>query len=161
VIEFGQGLSNLQTSLAACGNPERRTGSTHPMNSMKSETKIPENIDEYIAGFPSEVQAILQKVRTTIAKAAPGAREAIKYRLPTFVQNGNLVHFGAFQKHIGFFATPTGHAKFQRELSAYEGGKGSVQFPFGQPIPYPLIRKIAKFRVQEDAEKSPARKKKR
>jgi uncharacterized protein YdhG (YjbR/CyaY superfamily) len=128
---------------------------------MKADTNEPKNIDEYIAGLPNEVGAILQKIRTTIAKAAPKAKVAIKYRLPTFVQNGNLVHFGAFQKHIGFYAMPTGHAKFQRELSAYESGKGSVQFPLDQPIPYTLIRKIVKFRVQEDAQKHAARKQKR
>jgi hypothetical protein len=117
------------------------------MKSMKSETKIPENIDEYIAGFPSEVQAILQKVRTTIAKAAPGAKEAIKYRLPTFVRNGNLVHFGAFQKHIGFFATPTGHAKFRRELSAYEGGRHSTSGPQAKRL-WLVRRVIDRHRAQ-------------
>jgi uncharacterized protein YdhG (YjbR/CyaY superfamily) len=128
---------------------------------MKADTKAPKDIDAYIAGFPDEVQAILQEIRSTIAKAAPEAKEAIKYGLPTFVQNGNLVHFGAFQKHIGFYAMPTGHAKFQRDLSAYESGKGSVQFPLDKPIPYTLISKIVKFRVQEDAEKKPSRKKNR
>jgi uncharacterized protein YdhG (YjbR/CyaY superfamily) len=127
---------------------------------MKADPKMPKDIDEYIAGFPDEVRAILQKVRTTIAKAAPGAREAIKYRLPTFIQDGNLVHFGAFRKHIGLYAMPTGHAKFQRELAVYESGKGSVQFPFDRPIPYPLIAKIVKFRVQEDTRKAVTRKKK-
>ncbi len=127
---------------------------------MKIDTNIPKDIDEYIAGFPAEVQAKLRKVRTTIAKAAPRSKEAIKYRLPTFVQNGNLVHFGAFQKHIGVYAMPTGHAKFQRELTAYESGKGSVQFPIDKPIPYALIGQIVKFRVQEDAAKSATRKQK-
>src|SRR5687767_8740497 len=79
---------------------------------MKPTRKTPESIDEYIATFPANVQAILQKIRVTIAKAAPEAKEAIKYQLPTFVLNGNLVHFGAFQKHIGFYATPTGHKQF-------------------------------------------------
>jgi uncharacterized protein YdhG (YjbR/CyaY superfamily) len=127
---------------------------------MKSNQVVPQSIDDYIAGFPDEVQAILEKIRATIAKAAPNAKEAIKYRLPTFVLNSNLVHFGAFQKHIGFYAMPTGHSKFQRELSVYESGKGSVQFPLDQPIPYSLIRKIVKFRVLEDAERAPGRKKK-
>jgi uncharacterized protein YdhG (YjbR/CyaY superfamily) len=128
---------------------------------MKSESTVPKDIDDYIAGFPEEVRAILQKVRATIAKAAPSAKEAIKYRLPTFVLNGNLVHFGAFQKHIGFYAMPTGHAKFRRELSSYESGKGSVQFPLDEPIPYGLISKIVKFRVQENTAQAAARKKKR
>jgi uncharacterized protein YdhG (YjbR/CyaY superfamily) len=136
-------------------------GSPELLEKMKSDPDAPQTIDEYIAEFPKAVQAILQQVRTTVAKAAPTAKEAIKYRLPTFVQNGNLVHFGAFQKHIGFYAMPTGHAKFQRELSAYESGKGSVQFPLEKPIPYPLISKIVKFRVREDAEKAAAQRKKR
>lgn len=128
---------------------------------MKPDSGVPKDIDEYIAGFPAHVRAILQKVRATVAEAAPEAQETIKYRLPTFVFNGNLVHFGAFQKHLGFYATPTGHAKFQRELAAYESGKGSVQFPFDKPVPYPLIAKIVKFRVQENSAKAASRKKER
>jgi uncharacterized protein YdhG (YjbR/CyaY superfamily) len=130
-------------------------------NEMKSDSAAPKDIDDYVAGFPEDVQTILQKVRTTIAKAAPSAKEAIKYRLPTFVLNSNLVHFGAFQKHLGFYAMPTGHAKFQRELSAYQSGKGSVQFPLDKPIPYSLISRIVKFRVQEDSAGTGARTKKR
>ena len=78
-------------------------------------------IDEYIAGFPQEVQAILEKVRTTIRQAAPGAEETIKYRMPTFTFNGNLVHFAAFKNHIGFYPTPSGIEAFKDELSVYEG----------------------------------------
>lgn len=128
---------------------------------MKAASKAPTTIDEYIAGFPPDIQAILEKVRTTIAKAAPGATEAIKYRLPTFVLHGNLVHFGAFTHHLGFYALPSGTAKFRKELSAYESGKGSVQFPYDQPIPYRLITQIVKFRVQEDTAKAAAKKKRR
>jgi uncharacterized protein YdhG (YjbR/CyaY superfamily) len=128
---------------------------------VKSVTAIPESIDEYIAGFSTEVRTILQQVRATVAKAAPAAKETIKYRLPTFVLNGNLVHFGAFQKHIGFYALPSGHAKFQRELSRYESGKGSVQFPLDKPVPYSLLTQIVKFRVKENLEKAVGRKRKR
>jgi uncharacterized protein YdhG (YjbR/CyaY superfamily) len=128
---------------------------------MKADQTIPGDIDAYIAGFPAEVQPILQNIRRTIAKAAPEAREAIKYRLPTFVMNGNLVHFGAFQSHIGFYAMPTGHARFRRELSAYESGKGSVQFPLNKAMPFSLISKIVKFRVREDAAMAAARKSRR
>ena|SRR5688572_9934382 len=119
---------------------------------MKSKTAAPapQTIDEYIAVFPGEVRAILQKVRTTIQKAAPAATEAIKYQLPTFVLHGNLVHFGAFKQHIGFYAMPTGNARFGAELSAYEGGKGSVRFPLNRPVPFGLISKIVRFRVQEN-----------
>ncbi len=110
-------------------------------------------IDEYIAGFPKDVQGILQKIRATIAKAAPDAEEAIKYQIPTFVLKGNLVHFAAFKSHIGFYPAPSGTEKFQKELSRYKSGKGSVQFPLDEPIPYALITKIVKFRAKEMAAK--------
>ncbi len=124
---------------------------------MKSDQTTPKNIDDYIADFPPDVQVILEKVRATIRKAAPAAEEAIKYRLPTFVLGGNLVHFGAFKKHIGFYATPTGNKKFRDELSAYKGAKGSVQFPLDKPIPLGLVSKIVKFRVKENLERSAAK----
>jgi uncharacterized protein YdhG (YjbR/CyaY superfamily) len=127
---------------------------------MKTDQTTPENIDDYIADFPPDVQVILEKIRATIRKAAPGAEEAIKYRLPTFVLSGNLVHFGAFKKHIGFYATPTGNKKFREELSVYEGAKGSVQFPLDKPIPFGLISKMVKFRVKENLERSVAKRKK-
>lgn len=111
------------------------------------------NIDEYIAGFPQETQAILQQVRATIHKAAPTATEAISYAIPTFKLNGNLVHFAAYKNHIGFYPAPTGSEAFKKELSAYKTGKGSVQFPIGQPMPLDLITRIVKFRVKEMAKK--------
>jgi uncharacterized protein YdhG (YjbR/CyaY superfamily) len=126
---------------------------------MKTEQSIHKTIDEYIADFPPDVQVILKKLRATIRKAAPDAEEAMKYRLPTFVLHGNLVHFGAFKKHIGFYATPTGNEKFRKELSVYEGAKGSVQFPLDKPIPYDLVSKMVKFRVKENLEKAAKRKK--
>ena len=121
---------------------------------MKTDQTAPKNIDDYIAGFPPEVRVILERIRATIRKAAPDAEEAIKYRLPTFVQGGNLVHFGAFKRHIGFYATPGGNKKFRKELSAYEGAKGSVQFPLDEPIPYGLVSRMVKFRVKENLERS-------
>ena len=127
---------------------------------MKTDQTPPKTIDDYIAGFPPDVRVILQKLRATIRKTAPAAEEAIKYRLPTFVLLGNLVHFGAFKKHIGFYATPTGNKQFRQELSAYQGAKGSVQFPLNKPIPYGLVSKMVKFRVQENLERSTAKKKK-
>ena len=117
------------------------------------------NIDEYIAGFPEEVQAILKRIRSTIKKAAPKAEEKISYQMPTFFLEGNLVHFAAFKSHIGFYPTPSGIEKFKKELSIYQGAKGSVQFPLDQPIPYDLITKIVKFRVKENLEKEKTRKK--
>ena len=128
---------------------------------MDPDQTVPRTIDEYIAGYPPDVQAILQKIRAIIRKAAPGAEEAIKYRLPTFILSGNLVHFGAFKKHIGFYPTPSGTEKFKRELSAYQGAKGSVQFPLDKPIPYDLITRIVEFRVKETLEKAAAKGKKK
>jgi|JI10StandDraft_1071094.scaffolds.fasta_scaffold519643_2 uncharacterized protein YdhG (YjbR/CyaY superfamily) len=120
---------------------------------MITSTNKPETIDEYISLYPLEVQELLQKVRMVIKKSAPEAMEAIKYQLPTFVLNGNLVHFGAFKNHIGFYPAPSGISVFKQELSVYESGKGSIQFPMDGEIPYDLISKIVKFRVQENLEK--------
>ncbi|HEU6440971.1 MAG TPA: DUF1801 domain-containing protein [Microvirga sp.] len=119
------------------------------------------DIDAYIASFPEDVRAILEKVRATIRKAAPGAEETISYRIPTFTLNGNLVHFAAFKNHIGFYPGPTGIEAFKEELSAYEGAKGSVRFPLDKPIPLGLISKIVKFRVKESLEAAKAKGKKR
>jgi uncharacterized protein YdhG (YjbR/CyaY superfamily) len=116
-------------------------------------------MDEYIATFPADVQAILRKVRETIRKAAPQAEEAISYQMPTFKLHGNLVHFAAFKSHIGFYPVPSGIEKFKKELSAYKGAKGSVQFPLDKPIPYGLIGRITKFRVKENLEKAKAKRK--
>ena len=121
---------------------------------MAAKRPIAKNIDEYILGLPPEVQQILEKIRATIKKAAPDARETINYGIPTFTLNGNLVHFAGFKNHIGFYPTPSGIEKFKDELSAYEMAKGSVQFPLDQKIPYGLITKIVKFRVRENLEKA-------
>ncbi len=112
------------------------------------------DIDEYIAGFPKDIQEILQTVRSTIKKAAPAAEETISYAIPTFTLNGNLVHFAAFKNHIGFYPAPTGIEEFKKELSVYKGAKGSVQFPLDQPMPLKLITKIVKFRVKKNLEKA-------
>lgn len=125
---------------------------------MKSAQAPPKNIDEYVAGFPGDVREKLNAIRATIRKAAPDAEEAIKYGIPTFVLNGNLVHFAAFKNHIGFYPTPSGIEKFHDELSRYESAKGSVQFPIDQPMPLPLIAKIVRFRVQEARAKATPKK---
>jgi uncharacterized protein YdhG (YjbR/CyaY superfamily) len=118
----------------------------------------PTTIDEYIASFPEDVQALLHQVRDTIRKAAPQAQEAIKYAMPAYVLNGNLVYFAAFKNHIGFYAVPSGIDAFQQELAAYKGGKGSVQFPLDEPLPLELIAKIVEFRVNENLQKKLPRK---
>jgi uncharacterized protein YdhG (YjbR/CyaY superfamily) len=111
-------------------------------------------IDEYIETFPEDIQAILQKMRRTIREAAPGAVEAISYRMPTFKLNGrNLVHFAAFKSHIGFYPIPSGIEAFKEELSPYKQGKGSVQFPLDKPIPYSLVEMIVRHRAKEELEK--------
>lgn len=115
------------------------------------DQQAPESIDEYIAGFPPDVQEILEKIRATVREVAPEAKETIKYRMPTFTLNGNLVYFAAYKNHIGFYPVPTGIEAFKDELSAYKTGKGSVQFPLDQPIPYDLIRRIVAFRVEENS----------
>lgn len=124
---------------------------------MRTEKKAPKNIDEYIAGFSPDVQEILEKTRTTIREAAPDAEERISYQLPTFALKGNLVHFGAFKKHIGFYPTSTGIEAFKNELSDYESAKGSIKFPLDKPIPFDLISEIVKFRVRENLERAEAK----
>lgn len=128
---------------------------------MRTNPRAPKDIDEYIAGFPADVQEILQKIRATISKAAPKAEEAIKYQIPTFTLHGNLVHFAAFKKHIGFYPVPRGLEAFKEELSVYEGGKGTARFPLDRPIPLGLIRRIVKFRVKKNMGKAETRGKKR
>lgn len=121
---------------------------------MKINLKTPHDIDSYIMMFPPEIQDILTKVRETIRQAAPGAEEAMAYGIPTFRLNGNLVHFGAANKHIGFYPAPSAIEAFKKELKPYKWAKGSVQFPYDQPIPYELIREMTKFRVLENLEKA-------
>ena len=111
------------------------------------------SIDEYIAGFPEEIQVILNQVRTTIKKSAPDAVEKISYATPTFFLNGNLVHFAAFQNHIGFYPTPSGIENFKKEISKYKWSKGAVQFPINEPMPLKLIEEIVIFRVRENQQK--------
>jgi uncharacterized protein YdhG (YjbR/CyaY superfamily) len=117
------------------------------------DKKQPKTIDEYIKSFPPDVQDILQKIRRTIRTAAPEAEETISYQIPAFKQNGILVYFAAFKKHVGFFPTSSGINAFQKDLAPYKTSKGTVQFPLEKPIPYDLIKKIVMFRVKENLEK--------
>jgi len=116
---------------------------------MSMDKKISKNIDEYLIRFPKEVQQLLKKMRLTIKKAAPKAEEKISYGIPTFTLNGNLVHFAGYKNHIGFYPTPSGITAFKKELSAYKGAKGSVQFPINEPLPLTLVSRIVKFRVKK------------
>lgn len=118
------------------------------------EKNKPTNVDEYISMFPNEVQKKLNEIRETIRKAAPEAEETINYQIPTYKLNGNLVHFAGFKKHIGFYPAPSGIEKFKDELTMYKGAKGSIQFPLDKPLPLDLIKRIVKFRVQENKRKT-------
>lgn len=107
------------------------------------------DVDAYIAQFPDEVQKILEKIRMIIVTEVPEAQERISYGIPGYYLNKKpLVYFAGYKNHIGFYATPTGHEKFEKELSQYKQGKGSVQFPLNQEIPYDLITEIVKFRKE-------------
>lgn len=127
---------------------------------MKTNQAAPKTIDEYLAGFPDEVREILQKIRTTIHKAAPGAEEKISYQMPTFTLKGDyLIYFAGYKKHVGLYPTPIGDTEFKEELSVYASGKGTVKFPFDQPIPFDLIRKMVKFQVKRVLERAKGMKK--
>ena len=115
--------------------------------------KTYKSIDEYIAAYPKDVQEILEKMRQTIKRAAPEAIEAIAYGIPTFKLNGNLVHFGGYAHHIGFYPAPRGIEAFKEELKKYLGGKGTVKFPLDKPIPFDLVSGIVEFRVKENTAK--------
>ncbi len=120
---------------------------------MEAKQEQPATIDEYIAQFPEEIQQKLQEIRAVIHAAAPEATEKISYQMPTFYLRGNLVHFAAFKKHIGFYPVPSGIAAFEEELAPYKRSKGAVQFPLDQPIPTELIGRIVEFRVEENLKK--------
>ncbi len=110
-------------------------------------------VDSYISQFPQEVQKKLEQIRNAIRKAAPDAEETIGYGIPTYKLNGNLVHFGGWKNHIGFYATPNGNKAFVDELAGYTQSKGAVQFPLDKPLPLALISRIVKFRVKQNLEK--------
>ena len=121
------------------------------MAASKSQFKT---IDAYIDSFPEAVRVILQTLRQTVKEEAPEAEETIKYGMPTFTFHGNLVYFGAWKKHIGFYPITRAMEAALEELSAYNtSGKGTIQFPLNQALPLPLIRKIVQFRVKEVLER--------
>ena len=109
--------------------------------------------DAYLAEQAPDVRERLEQIRQTVKTSAPKAEEVISYGMPAFKYHGMLVYFAAFKNHIGFYALPSGNAAFQKELSVYKQGKGSIQFPLDKPLPLALIKKIVKFRVKENLEK--------
>lgn len=129
---------------------------------MQTDPAPPATVDEYIAGFSPDVQEVLRQIRATVRAAVPDADETIKYGMPTYVHNGNLVYFAAFKNHIGFFGTSLemGNGALKDELSVYAGPKGSLKFPLGRPVPLDLITRIVEIRVKENRERVEARGKK-
>jgi len=125
---------------------------------MKAGRTTPETIDEYIAAFSPEVQAILQQIRHTIRSAAPDAKETISYRIPTFMQNGVMVHFAAFKNHIGLYPPISGDAALEQAVSPHAGEKGNLRFPLDQPIPFDLIERIVKHKLKQNLSKSKRKK---
>ncbi|MDR0506174.1 MAG: DUF1801 domain-containing protein [Dysgonamonadaceae bacterium] len=111
-------------------------------------------IDEYIETFEPEIQKTLTEIRNFIKNEVPDATEKISYGMPTFYLNGNLVHFAAFKDHYGFFPSPSGIDAFEKELSPYRSGKGTLRFSIDKPIPWDIIKKVVRFRVSENLNKA-------
>jgi uncharacterized protein YdhG (YjbR/CyaY superfamily) len=118
------------------------------------QNTLAKNIDEYIGNFSGELRERLEKLRTTIRKAAPLAKETISYAIPTFTLNGNLVHFAGFKNHVGFYPGTAAIISFKKELAAYTTSKGTIQFPHEKPLPLRLVTQIVKFRVAMNKEKA-------
>ena len=120
------------------------------MASSKTGPKV-STIDEYIAASPKEVRSLLEQVRQVIKETAPDAQEAISYGIPTFKLNGNLVHFAAFKKHLGFYpGGPSAIEAFKDELDGYQLSKGTIRFSLDEEIPFELVKRIVEFRVKEN-----------
>ncbi len=119
------------------------------MQSTKFKT-----VEEYFATFPASTQKMLEQIRVTIKENAPEAKEVISYNMPAFTLQGMLVYYAAYKEHIGFYPTPSGIEAFKKELSVYNGAKGSVQFPIDKPMPLDLIARIVKYRVEENLDKA-------
>ena len=119
----------------------------------------PGTIDDYIAGFPPDVRAILERIRMTIREAVPDAMETIRYKMPAFGLGGDLIYFAAFKNHIGIFPPVRGDEKLSKAIARYRGEKGNLRFPFGEPFPYQLLTRIVRFRVKQHAERARSRRK--
>lgn len=125
-----------------------------------STPAAPPSVDDYIAGFAPDVQAVLQQVRRTVRAAAPQATEVISYRMPALKGHGVLVYFAAFKSHIGLYPPVSGDARLQKAVAPYAGEKGNLRFPLSEPIPYELIARVAALRAKQDAAKALAARKK-
>lgn len=129
---------------------------------MRAKKKAPKDIDEYIAGFPNDVQEILEKIRMAIRKAAPDAEETISYQIPSFTLKGHyLIYFAAYKTHIGVYPAPIENVEFKEDLSVYASGKATAKFPLDKPIPFDLITKIVKFKAKESLANAKVKRKKK
>ncbi|WP_424358984.1 iron chaperone [Methanocella sp. MCL-LM] len=128
---------------------------------MEGNKNTYNQIDEYISKYPLGIVEKLRKLRIVIKEAAPAAEEKISYQMPTFTLHGNLVHFAAFEKHIGFYPAPSGIEAFKEELAEYKTSKGAIQFPINEPLPYELISRIVKFRAAENIQQAKDKSKKK
>lgn len=123
-------------------------------------TKKPTTIEEYIADFPKDQQKLLNQIRNTIKKALPGSGQRISYSLPCFtLDDSPVIFYAGFKNHVSVYPVPREHPEFKKELASYKGGKGTAQFPHGEPIPFDLIARIAKFRMEEKAQAHALKKK--
>jgi uncharacterized protein YdhG (YjbR/CyaY superfamily) len=127
---------------------------------MNSTIPPAKTVDEYIQRYPATVQPVLQKIRKTIKKTAPAAKEVISYNIPGYMYHGVLIYFAAFKNHISVYPAPRDSAAFKKELSVYKGGKGTVQFPIGEPVPFDLITRITQFRLKDNEQRAAAKGKK-
>jgi len=123
---------------------------------LKRRTAEAGGINRYIATFPRSVQAILRKIRATVAATAPDASETISYRMPAFAQDGILIYFAAFKNHIGVFPPVACDPRLARSLSRYTGPKGNLKFPLDEPVPYHLIKRIVALRLRQNLAKAAA-----
>lgn len=156
-----EGKPEPEPKAGAKAGPKAAPGAPTKVAAASRPSSGPGSIDEYIASFPEATQALLREMRGIIRKAAPEASERISYQMPTFYLNGNLVHFAAFAKHIGFYPLPHVLTSFSEDLKRYKQGKGSIQFPIDEPLPAELIGRIVRFRIEENLAKAAKKKPKR
>lgn len=127
---------------------------------METAPRVPASIDEYIAGFPEEVQQVLRQIRATIRDAAPDAEETISYQIPTFTLHGRyLIYFAGFKKHVSVYPAPVANPEFAEEMAVYGSGRGTAKFPLGKPIPFDLITRMVQFRMREALSRPEAKRK--
>lgn len=143
------------------GSKRPRSRKPAPVGDKVERPGVPQTIDEYIAQCPASVRTILKKVRTTIRRAAPEAQECISYRMPAYKLNGIVVYFAAWKGHLGLYPPIVGDASMEKAVARYAGPKGNLQFPLDEPMPYELLARIVAFRVEQNAARAAAKRKRR